>query len=608
MPSSLGSSSSTGAPCTDSCLLRRIAELARQAARVPVASIRIGPATAHATEQAAAIAPDSLHAFCKQLPEDELPCVLDDAVGTHPSRGPDSTLRAVAVVPVHDRLGRWMGTIGVASPQPAALDDDVLAPLETLAQLAGAQFGATDALAALGGGKHEVEQVDHGLVITDLDGRIQWANDGFVQLCGHSFDELIGQRPHTLLQGPATDPATVAAIRKHVQAREGFTAELVNYRKSGEPYWVEIRAEPMVDANGTLTGFIAMETDVSEQKAVEDALRQERQLMATVIDTVEALIVVLDAHGRIVRFNEASRQLTGYSSDEVIGKSILDLLVPADQREAVQALIEAHCTGRKHSSFEGGWVTASGERRRIDWTSTVLTDADGQVQYIIGTGIDVTERHQLEEELLEVSDEERRRIGQDLHDILASHLAGTAMMAKGLRQQRARGRFLAVDDLDALIEQIRQASEQARALSHSLMPAQLKDRTLGEALQQLADNKEALSGISHRVRVEDDGSVLDARTAMHLYRIAYEAINNAIKHAAADTIRVQLYQDEGNMVLRVADDGVGVPVPLNSIRGRGLHMMQHRADAIGADLTVEPAGEAGTVVQCVVPLKAAQGA
>ncbi len=612
MATSVGSHfSSSRTAKTAPCSWEHVAQLACRTFDVPVAWVMMGDAiTAIATPDAtpptlAAFAPDVLHALYEVLSPVDSPQGIGNLTCAEAAAPEGTTLQSLAATPVQNADGEQVGVLCIADGQPRAFDACELHHLETLGTLAGSRSRSADAFRPVRHLHRVVRQTDHGVVVTDPDGRITGVNEGFVQLCGYAPDELRRKNPGTILQGPKTDEDVVAAIRRHMQRGEGFSAELVNYRKSGESYWVHIQAEPIFDQDGTVVGFVALETDVSERKALEETLHLERDLLATTIDTVEALIVIIDPDGRIVRFNEACRRVTGYDSPEVIGEPVREMLIPEDEQSKIEAAMEAHRSGHQQSSFECHWRTKSGERRLIEWSNTVITDEHGGMQYLLGTGIDITERRQLEKQILQISEEERRRIGQDLHDILASHLAGTAMMAKSLRQQLSRGRDVTADDLAVIAEQIQKASQQARALSHSLMPARIEGNSLGEALRQLASNKQELMGFPHAVEIGADLPPINETTAMHLYRIAYEAINNAAKHAEPSHVWARLHRDGDCVALEVRDDGIGIPPEVDPVNGLGIHMMHHRAEVMGATLHVAPADGAGTVVRCEVPLETA---
>jgi two-component system CheB/CheR fusion protein len=237
-----------------------------------------------------------------------------------------------------------------------------------------------------------------------------------------------------------------------------------------------------------------------------------------------------------------------------------------------------------------------------------MRDDTGHIKYTIGTGIDITERRRMERDLLAISDEERRRIGQDLHDMSASQLAGTAMMTRVLARKVKADETIAADDLQKVADLINESGEQARALSHSLMPLEVHDGGLTTALQKLVERQQALSDIPCTFGASDTLPELGEQAASHLYRIAAEAIANALKHAEPHVIDVQLSLEEGHLVLRVRDEGAGISDDAEVTNGIGLHMMQYRADLIEAHLSIRPDDAGGTVVQCSLPIKRATDA
>ncbi|MEL0114298.1 MAG: PAS domain-containing protein, partial [Rickettsiales bacterium] len=109
-------------------------------------------------------------------------------------------------------------------------------------------------------------QTTNGVLITDPEGRVQWINEGFTRLSGYAEDDIIGHKPGAVLQGPDTDQATVKQIRKALNDNQEFYAEILNYTKSGVPYWVEISCNPMKNADGEIEGFIAIESNITDRK------------------------------------------------------------------------------------------------------------------------------------------------------------------------------------------------------------------------------------------------------------------------------------------------------------------------------------------------------
>ncbi len=163
--------------------------------------------------------------------------------------------------------------------------------------------------------------------------------------------------------------------------------------------WVSARAVALEDEAGNKYGALMVLHDVTEARRAQEALRRERDWAATILDTVGSLVVVLDREGRIVSFNRACEKATGYCFEEVIGRPIWDFLLAPEEVEEVRGIFERLRSGQFPSQHENYWLTRTGDKRRIVWSDTCLLDSAGRVEYVIGTGIDVTERRLLEAQL-----------------------------------------------------------------------------------------------------------------------------------------------------------------------------------------------------------------
>ena len=207
------------------------------------------------------------------------------------------------------------------------------------------------------------------------------------------------------------------------------------------------------------------------------------------------------------------------------------------------------------------------------------------------------ERRKLEEELLSISSNEQRRIGQDLHDGLCQHLAGvefkTAALAKQLAHDPMKGGHAA-----SIVELIRDGARQAWMLARGLSPVTLESHGLMSALRELTANSGKLFQIACRFDCPRPVLVPNNAVATHLYRIAQEAITNAVKHGHARSIVVSLRRTRSSVTLAVADNGNGLPRDVRTVQGMGLRIMQYRADTIGASLSFERGNRKGTIVLC----------
>ena len=215
---------------------------------------------------------------------------------------------------------------------------------------------------------------------------------------------------------------------------------------------------------------------------------------------------------------------------------------------------------------------------------------------------EVTERERLQRELLEISEREQRRIGQDLHDGLCQHLAGTALAGQVLREKLARRQQSEVADAQKVVELIEEGVLLSRRSAKGLHPVEMDAEGLMLALEEFAATTSKLFRIGCRFECESPVLIHDTASAGHMYRIAQEAVRNAITHGRAQNILIQLNTLDDGLELRIEDDGAGLSKTTKRQEGMGLRIMGHRARVIGGTFDVSPREGGGTVVTCTLPL------
>lgn len=345
-----------------------------------------------------------------------------------------------------------------------------------------------------------------------------------------------------------------------------------------------------------------------EQKlaAAEQAARRENEFASAILNASGALMAVLDSAGGIVRFNKSCEQLTGFSAEEVRGKTVWETLVPAEEREAVRQVYERLSAGADVIKTESHWLTKSGETRLIAWSRTAMRNPDGSLHYVIASGIDITEHRKLEREVLRISELEQRRIGQDLHDGICQHLAGIELTVQALQQNLEKRSKTAAARTGEIAAHVRETIRQTKLLARGLSPVALEENGLMSALHELANSVSAMFRVNCTFRCDTPVSIRDNATATHLFRIAQEAVSNAIRHGQASAIEVTLRKANEKIMLAVNDNGRGLPESVAHHRGMGLHIMQYRAGMIRGSLTVQRLPQGGTSVVCSLVEPAAE--
>lgn len=210
---------------------------------------------------------------------------------------------------------------------------------------------------------------------------------------------------------------------------------------------------------------------------------------------------------------------------------------------------------------------------------------------------------QLEQQILEISDEERRRIGHDLHDGLGQQLTGIALLGKVLRHQlESRGDEVA-GTADQIAQLVNQSIGWTRDLARGLSPVGRDGDALDSAIEEAAANSGRILQINCSFSCQGTPVTISQQIATHLYRIVQEAMNNSVKHGKAKNIEVRLTFEPGQIRLMIIDDGIGFSAKTMAHPGLGLRIMQYRARMIGANIAVQRASEeGGTIVRCSLPI------
>jgi two-component system, LuxR family, sensor kinase FixL len=327
------------------------------------------------------------------------------------------------------------------------------------------------------------------------------------------------------------------------------------------------------------------------------------QRLRAILETAVEGIITIDDHGLIESMNPAAEKTFRCKASQLIGRNV-SILMPSPHREEHDGYMESYLrTGKAKIIGIGREVLA----RRMDGTLFPIELAVSEVHLAdrrLFTGFirDITERKRLEQEILAISDREKTRIGQDLHDGLCQQLAGIELMSQALQQNiGARSKADAARAGD-IAGHVREAIRQTRLLARGLCPVTLESEGFVPALQELAANTEKLFHVACRFECHPPVRVRDQAVATHLFRIAQEAVSNAIKHGKATRLRIRLTRQHGQAVLAVTDNGTGFPAAVPTQNGMGLRIMQSRAGMIGGTLTMENHPEGGARVLCTVAL------
>jgi len=335
--------------------------------------------------------------------------------------------------------------------------------------------------------------------------------------------------------------------------------------------------------------------DVTERNRQAAMIEREHQRLYSVLNMLPGYVSLVGPDHSIRFANHRYLEAFGEPSGRACHLIQCGRDVPCEDCPLPRVLSE-------NRSQEYEWSTPEGRTYRT-WAYP-FADVDGG-SAALTIGLDVTERKALEKQVIDASDIERRSIGRDLHDSLGQELTGLSLLMesliRGLAEQAPQKAALGRQ----ILKLVRQCVSQVRGMSKGLDPISLRGGGLASGLRDLAEDIHKQSGIECKLRCDDGVSVQDEAVATHLYRIAQEAVNNAVKHAEADHIEIGLAQDDAGIRLTICDDGKGLPGGQGDPdNGMGMRTMRYRASVSGGTLDIT-AGEngknGGTKVTCFIP-------
>jgi PAS domain S-box-containing protein len=385
-----------------------------------------------------------------------------------------------------------------------------------------------------------------------------------------------------------------------VQQQSVYELEHRVLRVDGTVGWVYSRAVPIINTEGEVEEWFGAASDITDRKQAVDDLQDREERLNAILQTASDAIITINSKGIIASINPAGCQMFGYREEELLNQNVKMLMPPPFCEEHDDYLARYDETGIRR--IIGVEREVLGLRK--DGSSFPVELSVSEVDHMhVFAGIvrDVSERKKLQREVLDVAESEQRRIGRELHDGAQQELVGVGLFAQTLLSQLKSGAEglpeESRENLCALASKIAdgigRAQREVQSIARGLAPLQLDQRGLDIALRDLAGRTDGVDGVACVFQSERAISLADGEAATHLYRIAQEAVTNALKHARAKQITIRLLTRDDRPVLEIVDDGVGgVGV------GVGVKTMVYRAGLIGAQLDIQPVASGGTRVAC----------
>jgi PAS domain S-box-containing protein len=437
------------------------------------------------------------------------------------------------------------------------------------------------------------------IITVDTDQRVVLVNEAAERMFGYTRSELMGQSLEKLIPSSSRE--------KHAHFMRKFSETGVASRGMGEPgrvfgqrangteFPIEASISRIQTPHKKLLTVILR--DITQRLKAEDELRAKEADLADSFANSPIGKLWVNSDGQIVRVNHALHIVVGHDDGDMLGRMFAELFSDESEVDQLTRRIEAgetvrdHRTTFRHRDGSIRYVLIDGNGR---WDGDQLAHARWFVR-------DITSRVALQSELAEASEREQQRIGSELHDGLGQQLHALSLLAKLLLKDLEKTSSPHIDAALRLSKHIDEAGVLARNLAHGLQPVNPEPEGLMIAMRELASRTREIYRINCTFRCKQRILVTNPIVAGHLYRIAQEAVNNAMKHGHPTRLTLMLSKVGEKTVLGVKDNGKGFRVPAKRAKGMGLHIMRHRSDVIDGTLVIQRHPKGGTEVVCTVP-------
>lgn len=481
--------------------------------------------------------------------------------------------------------------------------------------------------------------VDYAIFMLDKTGRVITWNAGAERIKGYKASEIIGK--HFSIFYPEADIQSRKPDRELEEAaREGrFEDEGWRLRQDGTRFWANVVITAIRDEDGELIGYGKVTRDFTERREHEERLRESQERFRRLVENVpDHAIYIMDPDGKITTWNIGAERIKGYKASEIIGQHFSVFFTEEDVRAGKPQQILETAAREGRSEQEGLRRRKNGTRFWVNGLVTALRDKSGKLVGFSKITRDITERIEQQEalkkemaekekardqlrksedslrrlslNLLRTQDEERKRIGREMHDSLGQYLSALKMKLGTLAIRDTTLSTDAAGELAQCAALLDECVKEVRTISYLLYPPMLEEMGLKSAISWYLDGFTQRSGVQTTFEISRDVERASRDVELALFRVLQEALTNVHKHSGSAVADIRLFREGDSIVLEARDYGKGLSEAVLSESngnwytslGVGLRGMNERMRQLGGELSVNLANP-GTLVRAKVPLQ-----
>jgi PAS domain S-box-containing protein len=453
------------------------------------------------------------------------------------------------------------------------------------------------------------------IFISDAEGNILDANDAAASMTGIGKPDLIHRCFRELDSG--IDPKTYQDFFDRIQAGASLTGEIILRPRNGRIINAEFSSKQIAFAG--LPCIHTTARDITSRKQAEEDLRRSEAKYRELVQNANSIIIRFDTEGRIKFFNEYAQQFFGYSEEEILGRSLLDTILPtvrSNGRSIEAEIRDFYLNPGKFETQEVENVRRNGERVYITWTNRPILNDEGKAVEFLWVGVDMTERRKsrrqirtLTHELLKAQETERYRIARDLHDHIAQDLSSLKIRLQTFFGTHMPENEVFHKQMEDTARILQRSIEDVRNLAYDLRPPGLDQFGLVRTLFMYCED----FAQSNHLKIDFiaaglDDLNLDQDFQINIYRLIQEALHNVKKHAEAKWVTIRMVASSPNLMLRIIDDGKGFDATRWRTRSykekrMGLQSMAERVGLLNGTIDIRSRPNKGAGIFITIPIK-----
>ena len=455
-----------------------------------------------------------------------------------------------------------------------------------------------------------VEQSSASIVITDINGTIEYVNQAFSKVTGYSFKEAIGSNPKILKTGYTSDTDYVNMWDKLTHQQE-WHGEFYNRKKNGELYWEYAVITPVINEDGLITNYVAVKENITERKR----LQEEQKELNEIIEHTKAFVATANIERKILFMNNAMRGILEISLDEdITSYEIFDFI--EDKSIYTEKI--------KTAVFESGkWIgenvflSRSGKKIPVLQVIVLHKNERDEPTHTSSTAIDLSNVKNAEQEMRRLNNElrdlsrhlqkvreiEKKEIAREIHDELGQELTSLKFGISWIKRHIDSDKDTLEKKLDEVLDDLKHTMDTFRRIQSSLHPALLETSGLHIAAEWLIANFKKSNDLPVHFESGIENAIVDFDSSLAIYRLIQESLTNIVRYAKATQAKIKLQIINNHLVLDIQDNGIGfVAEAIDTANHHGLLGMRERVYALNGIFSIETSPGNGAKIHAEIPL------